>query len=354
MKKRNVFNLIVCLVMAFLVMFVVTGCLENPDRDRIYDNSSINQSDNNGENGEDSKNENPTTINIIGLGDSIAAGYAVEGTDMYASYTAFDGGEVGINEMCYTNIIATQFSGSYDTVNVKSYAQSGDKTSDLVAKFDNVNVANDIENANIITLCIGANNVLTVALDNMADYFAGFITIDDVETLLQDGLANFKTDYDFIVPYLTQFGAQIYVMTVYDPYYYFNVNDISFESEIIMGVNVKQQLKTKFDSIKSLAINYLNQVNDYIKSSSNENVHIVDVNTIFKNLTKSQYSLCINADSTRIQIATSDIVSIFLSHNLTSLSASQYFDPHPTSLGQKYIANLFLTAMEMDIIEVDL
>ena len=381
MNKKRFYNVIVCFVMAFF-MFFAAGCFENPDRDHVHNpgtnqnqgntdggdnqnkgddtNNNQNNNDNddnnnNNDNNDNNDEETPTTINIVGFGDSIAAGYAVEGSDMYTSYTAFDNGEASINDMCFTNIIASQFESSYDEVRVKSYAKSGDETGDLIAKFNNTtlyaDLAEDVENADIITLCIGANNVLSVALNNMANYFSGSISIDEIETLLQQGVANFKNDYsNTIIPYLTQGAATVYVMTIYDPYYYFDFDDMYFETEVMMGVNVKNEFKQSFNSLKNLAISYMDEVNSYIKSYNyqGKSVVVVDVNSSMKTLTKSQYSEYINADSTQIQFTTMDLVLMAMSEDISTFANNQYFDPHPTALGQRYIANLFLRAMEMD------
>lgn len=397
MKKRNVFNVIICFAISFFMLFAAAGCFENPDRDHVSnkndttqgdttggnnnqtddnnkgddnnnddqtsddndnDNNNDDQNNNNDNNNDDNEEEMQTTINIVGFGDSIAAGYAVEGSDMYASYTAFDNGDVDINDMCFTNIIAGQFSSSYDVVNAKSYAKSGDKTNDLIDKFNDEitypNLLTDVENADIITLCIGANNVLTVALDNLSNYFAGSMPIDYIETLLQQGVESFKNDYsNTIIPNLTQYGAEVYVMTIYDPFYYFSVADIDFiSSNVYMAQFAETYMENQFNKLKTLAIEYLDEINSYIKSQNYENVVVVDVNETLKTLSKTEYSQLINADSTKISINVDDIFDLstfsIRYENVSSLTNNSYFDPHPTSLGQKYIANLFLRAMGVD------
>ena len=408
MKSKRFVSVITCLIMAFLMLFS-TGCFDNPDRDSVYDDTTINQDDtgnndnqnnnndnngdnnqngdngntnkdsddnnngnddnnnennnennNNNENGNESNSENnqeqDNVVNIVGFGDSIAAGYAFEGSDMYSSYVAYSTGEVAINDMCFTNVIAEKYAESYDEVNVKSYAQSGDKTNDLISKFNDLssypNLAQDVEDADIITLCIGANNVLSVALNNMANYFSGSISISEIETLLQQGVANFKNDYsNTIIPYLTQGAATVYVMTIYDPYYYFEVDDIEFVSANSYLVPfAKSYMAGMFNELKTLAIEYLDEVNNYIKSQNFENVIIIDINENFKALSKTEYSQVVNADSTKISINLDEVIDIYTLSikDTSSLMNNPYFDPHPTALGQRYIANLFLRAMEMD------
>lgn len=391
-NKKRILNVIIVVFVAIFVL-ISGGCFNNDNKSPIDGNTEIHTGDsstNDNDNKNDNQNQNSntddteqnqgennqnndndqntkTTVNIIGFGDSISAGYAVYGSDMYDSYIAFDNGDTLINDMCYTNIIASKMAQTYQTVNVKSYAKSGDKTSDLVAKLQDETtypyLKSDIENADVITLCIGANNVLTVALEKMEDYFSGKISSEELEVILQQGVDNFKSDYsNIIIPFLTQGSAKVYVMTVYDPFYYFDVNDITFtSSNQYLAMFAKPVFLNMFNGLKQIAMSYMDQINTYIKAQEIENIIVVDVDSKFKTLTKQEYSLYINADSTKIEINMDDIIDVdkfstdftIEIKDATSLQSNPYFDPHPTSLGQKYIANIFLKAMGLDEISLE-
>ena len=299
------------------------------------------------------------TFNVVGLGDSISAGYAVTGSDMYNSYMAYVNGETKINQMCFTNLIASAYADTKENVSVTSYAKSGDKSSDLVAKFNDgnnyPNLGTDVNNADIITLCIGANNVLGTLLNggtssSLVSYIMGITTLEAIDTKLQAGLQQFKTDYtNSIMPRLTQSNAKVYVMTIYDPFKYFDISEIRYNSSDTMTNNIANLIITKFPDIKSLAINYLNEVNNYIRNNSNyENVVVVDVNATFEAIdSATTYSKYINADSSKIDLGTVTYSSI------GSIANNIYLDPHPTSLGQKFIANIYLQAMDLPTIDIE-
>lgn len=298
------------------------------------------------------------TFNIVGLGDSISAGYAVTGSDMYNSYMSYVNGDTNINDMCFTNLIASAYADTKENVNVTSYAKSGDKSSDLVAKFAdtaNYHMATDINEADVITLCIGANNVLGTLLNggtssSLVSYIMGITTLEAIETQLQAGLQQFKTDYtNSIMPRLTQSNAKVYVMTIYDPFKYFDANEIRYDSTDSTTNYFANLIITKFPAIKELAISYLNQINNYIKNNSDyQNVTVVDVNAAFETIDNaSKYSTYINADSSKLDLGRISYTSI------SKLSNNKYFDPHPTSLGQKFIANIYLQAMDLPTIDIE-
>lgn len=272
-----------------------------------------------------------TNVKVLGLGDSISAGYAPSESDMYSFYNEYETGKVQINKKCFTYVVGENISNDYIKATSTSHAQSGDKTEDLISKLNNEKVLNDLKNADLVTLCIGANNILSVGLNNLTAYLNGSITDEEISSLLNTGVENFKNDYtNTIIPILTRGKAKIFVMTIYDPYKYFDFNDAEVDGSFVSIVNTMGE---RFNNYKALLISYLNQINDYIRSEKFQNVYVVDVNSAFESLNKTDYAKYINVNSQKIWIRT--IV------DLMSLSSNIYVDPHPTIEGQKYIAELY-------------
>ena len=307
MYMKNLINLFLCFCMVLLTV-CFAGC------------------DNN-QNG-----QNARYLKVVGLGDSISAGYSPQNTSLYSYYNDYISNNTKINEMCYTNIVANNFVDEKTFVSAKSYATSGDTSANLVNKLQDSksypDILSDIKNANIITLCIGANNVLIPAINSLNDYVAGNITLDYIESLLIQGYEQFRDDYtNQIMNILPRTKGYIFVMTVYDAYKYLDLTEANINQ---MFASNLAQINQAFNEIKELTVEYLNKINDYIRNEKYNNVFVVDVNIAFEGLTKTDYLNYINADSTKITIA-----------DLMNLKNSSNFDPHPTLDGQMYIAGLF-------------
>lgn len=282
----------------------------------------------------------PTTVKVVGLGDSISAGYAPQNTDLYEYYYDYLTGKTKVNQMCFTNVVANKLVDSATKVEVKSYAESGDTTDDLVNKLNDTKtypaLLGEIKKANVITLCIGANNVLGPALNNLMDYIAGDITEEEIRAEMLSGYENFRDDYtNRIIPILTRGKAKVIVMTIYDPYKYFDMTEatapVAFEETLA-------QINVSFQSLKSIAIEFLDKINAYIKSQRYDNVTVVDVNANFESLSKESYAKYLNVDASKIVI--SNLI------DLMGLQSNKYVDPHPTLEGQAYIATLYENALK--------
>lgn len=280
------------------------------------------------------------TANIVGFGDSISAGYTPDTSNdetMLNNYNSYVDGTTSINANCYTKLIADKLTETYDQVNVLSKAKSGDKTGDLVTLLSTDTAKEKLETATIITLCIGANNVLGPALDYMLDYIFGSKTLDQMKALFATGVSNFKSDYtNTIIPALTENGAKVYVMTIYNPYKYFSTDDIQNN---LTGddKNTVDNMFASFNTLLPAAMEYLGQINTYIKENTSENVISVDVESAFSAISKTDYSTYVNVDSSKIVINSS--------YDVMQLSSNLYVDPHPTSLGQAEIAKVFENQM---------
>lgn len=290
--------------------------------------------------------KSPQNINIVAFGDSISAGYGPENSEMYSYYNNYAIGRNKINEKCFSYVLTNSLCEEEATIKAVGYAESGDTTDDLIDKLNDKknypDLLTDISRADIITLCIGANNVLAPTLNNMMSLMSGMMSLQDYEAILQTGYENFKDDYtNSIIPVLTRSNAQIYVMTIYDPYKYASFEDITVTGSYSFDVT---QFESEFFAIKNLAITYLNKINNYIKSQIYDNVFVVDVNASFEGLTKAQYSQYLNIDTTKITLNINSAYDILGLQQ--TLLGNIYFDPHPTIMGHQYIASLYLDAIE--------
>lgn len=294
---------------------------------------------------ENTENTKTKSIKILGLGDSISAGYAPQDTDLCEYYQKYVNGEVKINEKCFTKLIDNYYSSNQITTTSISYANSGDDTSDLVEKLNNKkkypDLLLDIKNSDIITVSIGANNVLKYVLTNLNSYLAGNIELDEIETMLQLGLEQFKDNYtNTIIPILTREDAKVFVMTIYDPYQFFDLNDIKANAFVKLYIS---SITDRFNSLKDLAIEYIGKINSFIKSQIYQNVFVVDVDAKFKIMTKDEFNKNIFADSSQIEINSQE--------DLDNLAFNKYADIHPTIDGQEYIANLFIEKISQVLLQ---
>src|SRR5574344_1105567 len=76
------------------------------------------------------------TYKVVALGDSISAGYAPTGTELYNDYNDYVSKKTDINVKCYTQLFSDSFLENYTRVEVVSHAQSGDTSTQLVTKFE--------------------------------------------------------------------------------------------------------------------------------------------------------------------------------------------------------------------------
>ena len=138
----------------------------------------------------------------VSFGDSIAAGHAINsdwetnyGTG--SQYGANGNTETVIVPNCYTDLIRNSLTEIYGKklISTKSFAKSGDKVSHLVAKLDNTEVRNAIAEADVVTIYIGANDVLQPALDQVGNYINyGAPTLGELDAQINANIATLRTN----------------------------------------------------------------------------------------------------------------------------------------------------------------
>lgn len=159
----------------------------------------------------------PTVFNYVALGDSIPAGVSYENSTTQKIITS------------YTDQIATDLRNSYDIVNYYDMAVSGlniYKVGDTVPYdslysqvFFDTKIRDSISTANLITLCIGANDIMDAAPRNLT---GGAVNFYDINwTVANQGLDNFYAYWDDIIREiyaLAPDNVNLVVMNMYNPY----------------------------------------------------------------------------------------------------------------------------------------
>lgn len=173
------------------------------------------------------------TIYYVSLGDSIAAGQAInddwEKDYGYGSQYGSNGNQsTVIVPNSYTDLIRDELESSYSKKRIvaASFAHSGDTVADLMNKLSDDTVKNALKNADLVTICIGANDVLQPAMSNLEEYI-NYGDLTNLETIVEGNLAILDTDsnqtsYVSLFNKLTEINpyAKYVFTTIYNPYKY--------------------------------------------------------------------------------------------------------------------------------------
>lgn len=169
----------------------------------------------------------------VSFGDSIAAGHAIN-SEWYTKYGENSQyGKNGNTETVivpntYTDLIRSELVNTYgsELTIAKSFARSGDRVSDLIEKLSHENIRSILEQAKLVTICIGANDVLEPALSHLEDYINSG-DLSSLETIVEGNLVTLNNDssansYTALFNKLNEINpkAQYIFTTVYNPYKY--------------------------------------------------------------------------------------------------------------------------------------
>lgn len=175
--------------------------------------------------------ENESTY--VSLGDSIAAGHTIDSNWESEYGTGSQYGENGntyttIVPRSYTDLIRTDLMNKYGkgNVNAISFAHSGDTVADLMAKLDHTVVRNAIADADFVTICIGANDILQPAMSNLEEYITTG-SLSSSEATIASNMARLNSDSE-LMSYVGMFNkltsinpnAKYVFTTIYNPYKY--------------------------------------------------------------------------------------------------------------------------------------
>lgn len=294
---------------------------------------------------------------MLALGDSIAAGYApkpmggkakdedMAEKDMIAAYEKYMNRRKGggadpnyVNEFSYPAVLKTKLSEATN-ITLQSYARTGDQTKDLLAKlspnYSDAEIATKkgeileaVKQADYITLCIGANDILQRAT-GINIFMKDLNWFRDT---FKSDLEKFKANFDTILGTLADNGATVYVMSVYSPYHYFTGNPPIPDSQY---TPLYEATTKKIVAINGIAQGFLGQLNDYIsdKAAANPYVEYVDVASVINTVVQDTHKTLIHADPEKFNLDA--LVSTF------GQTIPIWFDPHPTKAGAVKIADTY-------------
>ena len=208
----------------------------------------------------------------LALGDSITAGYRLANPEEDA--------------------FASIFSKKYD-FELTNEAVTGDKSSALLEKLPNYN----IDDYDVISICIGANDVLRDFIDKfldlsteeMIEFLNNVENDEEFNKQIDENLVNLDKNLEKIMEIVKSGHAQIYMMNVYNPY-----------------------RKNYIPALEKLADKYMHKLNAVIEKYAKE-VHFVN---LYRGMANKK-GILINSQS------------------LTTI-----YDPHPNVEGHKAIADI--------------
>lgn len=354
--------------------------------------------------------ENKQSITYVAFGDSIAEGCAINLKTKTDSEPLISGADESFDFVTdsYPDLINKKLKQTYQTT-AYNFSYSGDTCQDLmdyIGEFydeqtntpksanernttyptlTNQEIFNSVSNANIITVCIGANNVLIKA-SSLIQRFLGFsspsITQAEIEETLKDyilgntekNIKGLDSEFGELLNLLNTINpnAKIYFTNLYNPYKvldadpslldlpmikaYFpkltqeNLDIISKTTEIVIGGG-KDSNGSDYKGINEVIaekiafFNEQNSTNRFILvDSKNEFDEKFDNTSV---VTRKSYTEYVNA---QVDEVTSDKVSSMISSGTLNGGTIlyQYFDPHPTVKGHA----LLYTAHENKGIDV--
>jgi len=333
-------------------------------------------------------------VTYVAFGDSIAEGYAINLKTKTDDETLITGADdsYAVTENCYVDLVSKELSKSF-SVEIFNYAYSGDTCQDLLdflcgengfydssnntvkngennneryASLTNLQVYESVKNANIITICIGANNILQEA-STLIPQFLGIssesVTRAEMEQALEkqilgdkdSNIKGFQAEFNQLLNVLNDLNpnAKIYFTNVYNPYKSL-ILDTSITSNSLVSMILPKLTQANLDTISDvteLAIaggidssgeNFVG-INNVIEESINnfnqsDNFNFVDGKTLFdakyNQTNRTEYNQYVN---TQLEKLTMDKINFNEILNDPSKVLGEYIDPHPTAQGHRLI-----------------
>ena len=137
----------------------------------------------------------PHDYYYVSLGDSIAAAQAATSNERYQFPACWEW-QYGTEGVYSTEIIPPSYTqGIYETLttkyknpSAKSFARSGIRVNELIQMLDQPAVKRAISKANLVTICIGANDVLIPALTMIESYIQDGGAINEIGNVVQQNI----------------------------------------------------------------------------------------------------------------------------------------------------------------------
>jgi lysophospholipase L1-like esterase len=238
----------------------------------------------------------------VSFGDSIAVGHRIN--DAWETDYGWDAqyGEDGRKETvlvpnCYTDLIRRYLNDvcGDDGVEVTSFARSGDKVKDLMLKLTHSTVKGALEEADYVTVCIGANDVLHYALVGLSEYLdTGDLSTIDAQVaaslaVLQNDSASTSYWSLFNKLYEINPNAKYVFTTVYNPYKYLWIDGSKngfFKPMIdtipqitVYGLEIDELIKESLLNTEVIKT-YVNRINAMCDKGEE---YVTQLNTILRN-----------------------------------------------------------------------
>ena len=266
----------------------------------------------------------PILARYVSLGDSIAAGHAINDEwerdyGVKSQYGINGNTETTIVPGCYTDLIHLELSAinGGGRIQTTSFAKSGDRVDDLIEKLDHDVVKKALAKADYVTLCIGANDVLEPALSHLDQYIeAGDSALAEIAAIVETNLAVLADDsnansYTALFNKLASINpnAKYVFTTIYNPYKYLWIEDGSngffkpvlnvIPQMTILGFEVDEAIKngllntpavrTLFSRVNGLCVwaeKYVTALNNVLRNKinayGNPNIVLAETKTLFE------------------------------------------------------------------------
>lgn len=134
-------------------------------------------------------------VRYVSLGDSIAAGHSIDSNwgidyNIGSQYGNNNHKQTYIVPGCYTDLIRQDLISKYgeEYTQIISFAKSGDKVENLTNRLSDAPIVEAIKGATIVTVCIGANNILIPALENHFDEYVNTGNLSGLEATINNQL----------------------------------------------------------------------------------------------------------------------------------------------------------------------
>lgn len=326
------------------------------------------------------KEEN--VINYVSLGDSIAVGYLLSGhsTNDEPSYNSASNtySQGKFISGSYSDWFKTKLVDSFGAtkVNAVTYAKSGDKIKDLLNKLNATNISSDIANADVVTICIGANDILGPATEHIYDFIKKdpSYTIQQMDGFLDAGLASIQDsngvegDFTKLLKKLTNINPKAkYIFTnVYNPYKYLGIEcddwlDEWFLSQFIdidnvevigheTGIYLAGGTNSSGKNVKGLNQILAEGINSWI-NQGHENFALVDTYSVFEKYSVSEYSDLVNcwltSDYNVIEVIRDLDWGNISNQDELEQEILEAIDPHPKKGGHVLLYGAFESAIHL-------
>lgn len=253
----------------------------------------------------------------VSLGDSISAGHTIN-EDWAEEYG--EGSQYGVNgntstaivPNCYVDLIRQELINKHRNVSAKSFSRSGDTVADLIEKLSHDVVRDTIRKADLVTICIGANDVLQPAMSHLDEYI-NTGDLSTLEAIVENNLTVLSTDsnpnsYMSLFNKLMEINpnAKYVFTTIYNPYKYlwieeghygffqpvlatipdmeilgFDVDSLIKDS--LLGTPIVQLLFDRVNGLGNWAEKYVTQLNNVLRSKigTYSNFSLADTKALF-------------------------------------------------------------------------